>query len=872
MSAMQERLPVLERVEQIRSALQTAGAAVLVAPPGTGKTTGVPPELLSEPWLGSQKILVLEPRRLAARMAATRMAKTHDEPVGRTFGYSVRGSSKRSSETLVEVVTEGLFLRRLQNDPTLDGVGAVLFDEFHERSLDSDLGLALLLDTRAALRPDLRILVMSATIEAEPVARLIGAPIVSAEARLYQVETRYRPGSIHVPLHERVRDVVAEALRADEGDILVFLPGRPEIRRTRRALEAAGIATSSDTPSGPRVVELHGSLSIDEQQQAISADPRGRRRVVLSTSLAETSITVAGVRVVVDAGRRRTLSVDAGSGLPSLVTVPVSLAGADQRRGRAGRTAPGVAYRLWAESDNRHRPVADTPEICRSDLATLVLQLRTWGVADPSDLSWLDAPPPAALKLADELLAQLHAVNPSGGLTKRGRLLAEIGFHPRLASVIAEGILRSTGDLAAEIAAVLETARSGEIDVTERVRSLRNSRREQVSDELKQSLRQWRKSVTELESTRAGFAVGTDAPEKTTGVGPAATRRRQKVLGSSADQAQDVSGLDTSVAALMLAAFPDRVARRRTSDRADDRGRKRHVFHLRSGGEAFVADGHQLGKYRWIVAAELDAASGALHLGCGLPDELVHSALADDFATEESVEWNRRERSLEATVRTRLGQISFDPRPLKNPSPESLRVALLDALADSGPAVFGRLDEATRLRARVALVRSNSNPEDWPDFSDVALTESLPGWLGDRIDRLRTAADLDRLDIRATLLDQLTWHRRSRLDELTPPEWTLANGRRVRLRYGEVNGDPATVLASVKLRDVIGTDEHPTVMDGKVRVVVELLSPAGRPVQRTTDLPGFWRGSYASVRSELRGRYPKHPWPEEPWKPLPKRR
>ncbi|HTN99057.1 MAG TPA: ATP-dependent helicase HrpB [Microthrixaceae bacterium] len=835
-------LPVYEVLDQLRAALHSPGAAVLIAPPGTGKTTGVPPELIDSPWLGGQKILVLEPRRLAARVAASRMAATHGESVGGVFGYSVRGSSKRSGRTRVEVVTEGLFIRRLQNDPSLEGVGAVLLDEFHERSLDSDLALALLLDSRAALRPDLRILVMSATLDAEPVAELIRGPVIRAESPMFPVETRYRPASIHVPLNERVRDVIVESLRNDRGDVLVFLPGKPEIGRTRRALSDGSMAKFDDV----QVVELHGSLSVEDQELAISSDPEGRRRVVLSTSLAETSITVEGVRVVIDAGRRRSVSVDSNSGLPGLVTGPVSRAGADQRRGRAGRTAPGVAYRLWSENDNRHRPAADRPEILRSDLAALVLQLRSWGVGDPGDLAWLDPPPAAALERAGELLELLGAIDSAGHLTPRGRRLSEIGFHPRLASVIAEGVDCSSGELAAELAAILETARSGEIDLLERVRLLRDdSRARRLHGDLRQALRQWRAAVPS-----SAAASTADARAKDT----------------------SASDLEIDIARLMLAGFPDRVARRRDVDRVDERGRSKAVFHLRSGGEVLIPDGHELEKSRWIVAADLDASSGALHLGTAIPDDLVRSLVAKGFQTEETVEWNRQERSIESTVRTRLGQITFDTRPLKNPSPEKLRYALLAALADVGPQVLGRLGEADRLRARVALVRQSGDSDNWPDFSDEGLAAHLPDWLGDRISRIRTAKDLDRIDVRAALIEQLDWSCRSRLDDLTPSDWVLSNGRRVKLRYGEVDGDPATVLASVRLREAFGTDVHPTVAGTRIPVVVELLSPAGRPVQRTTDLPGFWRGSYSAVRSDLRGRYPKHPWPEEPWKPLPPRR
>lgn len=837
-------LPALDAVDELRDALRDSGAAVLVAPPGTGKTTAVPPALIGEPW-ATGRIVVLEPRRLAARAAARRMAELHGEEPGRTFGHSVRGERVVSDATRVEVVTEGLLLRRLQRDPELADVAAVVLDEFHERSADSDLALALLLDARASLRPDLRLLVMSATLDPAPVAALLAdggdpAPVVEVTAPLHPVEVRYRPGSVHDRLEDRVAVVVAEALRTDPGDVLVFLPGRPEIRRTRRALERLG------TVDDVVVRELHGSLPPAEQDDVVRPDPHGRRRVVLSTSLAETSITVPGVRVVVDAGRRRTVRTDPATGLPSMVTTWVSRAGAAQRSGRAGRTAPGVAYRLWAEADERHQPAADTPEVLAGDLAELALQVRAWGVADPASLRWLDPPPEPALGRATELLERLGAIDRDGHLTALGRELADIGFHPRLAAVAAEGRRAGLVDLAADVLAVLETARSGEVDVAERVRHLREGA--EATGDLRRTAREWR-------GTLGGGRGGRNGDGRD---------------GRARGAAPEVD--DGTVGRLLLAGHPDRIARRRPGTRDEGPRGALAAYHLRSGGEVSIPADHPLARAEWLVVVDLDArsddpgATGRAHLAAAL-DPATVGALAEEQAEHRDlVRWDAARGEVVAVRRKVLGAITLDEVPLRDVDPEDLAGALGEALRDRGPALFRRVREAEGLRARVECLRAAGIDEggQWPDLSDRGLVSIAQGWLA----AVRDPAELDRFDVRGALEATLGHQRLAQLDRLAPTHWVTTAGRRVPLRYGEVDGEPGTVLASVQVRDAIGTDEHPTVAGGRLPVTVELLSPAGRPVQRTTDLPGFWRGSYASVRAELRGRYPKHPWPERPWEPL----
>lgn len=837
-------LPVLGVVDDLMAALDAPGAAVLVAPPGTGKTTGVPPLLARCAWAGSGRIVVVEPRRLAVRTAAARMAEQAGEPVGGTVGSSVRGERRVGPTTRIEVVTEGLFLRRIQSDPTLEGVAAVLLDEFHERSADIDLALALTADARASIRPDLRLVVMSATIDPVPIAALLGGdgppvPVVTATAPMFPIDTRYRPGSAHDPLEQRVAAVVRESLRDDPGDVLVFLPGRAEIRRTDRAL-------SSGPPlaEGVELAELHGSLAPAEQEHVVRPAEPGRRRVILSTSIAETSITVPGVRVVVDAGRRRTVRVDPHTGLPALRTGPVSRAGADQRRGRAGRVAPGVAYRLWAKEDERHRPASDQPEMLDGDLAALVLQLRAWGVQDPGELGWLDPPPAESVDRAVGLLTDLGAIDRDGRLSPRGRALAEIGFHPRLAAVALEGRTRGVAGLAADVIAVLETSRSGPIDLVERVRSLR---RGDASGDVEHARRLWRRSL--------GVSDG-----------------RKDSDGPSAGD----DTLDVEVARLVLAGYADRLARRRDAPRTDDRGRTSEVFHLRSGGEVAVAPDDPLARSRWLVVVDLDAGApgrpGRIHLAVPLQEGTGAEIVDPLVERADVVEWDPRRGDVVAERRRRLGAITLGAEPLRTPDADAVRAALADGVRIAGPSLLARLGEADGLRRRVAWLRATRPDDGWPDWSDEALGHDAADWLAPHLVRARRVSDLAKVDVRSALTSQLDWPRQRSIDELAPTHWTTASGRRVTLRYGEVDGEPATVVASVAVRDLLGTDTHPTIGVDRRPVTVELLSPAGRPVQRTTDLPGFWRGSYAEVRAELRGRYPKHPWPERPWEPQPPRR
>jgi ATP-dependent helicase HrpB len=833
--------PALGAIGPLREALDGRGVAVLVAPPGTGKTTAVPLALLDAPWAGGGRILLTEPRRLAVRAAARRMASVRGDDIGQSVGYAVRGESRRSPRTLIEVVTEGLALRRLQADPSLPGVGAVLVDEVHERSLDVDLLLAFLVEVRASLREDLRVLVMSATVEPGPLAGLLGggdgpAPVIEVGAATHSVRTVYRPGSARDAVEDRVADVVAEALATDPGDILAFLPGRAEIRRTAAALARRPLA------GDPIVLQLHGSVPADEQDDVLAPARDGRRRVVLATSIAETSLTVPGVRVVIDSGRRRTVRVDPSTSLPALVTVPVGRSGADQRRGRAGRTAPGVAYRLWSANDERHRPPDDLPAVLREDLSGLVLQAAEWG-SDPRDLPWWDPLPGHAVDRARGFLVDLGAVDGDGRITARGRRLARLGGHPRVAATALAGLDAGVPRLGAAVAAVLESGSPGP-DVTETVAEALAGRGD---DATRQALRVW---------TRALDRIGADETD-----GPT--------------EPPHTDPLDTAlVAALVLAGSPDRVARRRSGTRSDDRGRTWAVHQLRGGGEVATSAEGPLGRCEWLVVLDLDAgarvagAAGRLHAAVPVDGSVVLDRLASSVGWEGEVRWDRRARDVIARRRRRLGAIVLEEVPWTDPPADEVAAAAAEGLTESGLAALGRLGEADELRARVACLRNAGDGlpgAPWPDWSDETLLATASTWLPPHISTVPSRRGPGGVDVVSALRSTLRWDQAAALDQLAPTHWTLPSGRRVRLRYGALDGDAASVVAIARLQDLLGVDDHPTVAAGRVRVTVELRSPANRPVQRTTDLPGFWRGSYAAVRSELRGRYPRHAWPERPW-------
>mgnify|MGYP001819556625 CR=1 FL=1 len=816
-------LPVEALLPQLRHTLAHSNNAVLQAPPGAGKTTRVPLALLDADWLGGRKILLLEPRRLAARAAARFMARSLGEPVGATVGYRVRLDSRVGLGTRIEVVTEGVLTRLLQADPALEQVGLVVFDEFHERSLQADIGLALCLDSQSALREDLRILVMSATLDGAAVARLLGdAPLLTSAGRSYPVAMHYRPPATprtpagHLS-YESVVQVVHEALRVEAGSVRVFLPGTGEIRRLETALQAAGLAADV------RVVPLYGQLDARTQDAAIQPPPAGIRKVVLATAIAETSLTIEGIRVVIDAGLMRQSAFDPNTGLTRLVTRCVSRASAEQRCGRAGRLQPGVCYRLWPE--HQHLLAHTTPEIREADLAPLVLELAHWGVRDAARLAWLDIPPAAHVAQAGMLLQRLGALDSAGRSTAHGAAMLQLGTHPRLAHMMLYGAELGYGALACELAALL-----GERDPLQGMR-------ERDTD-----------VVLRLELLR-GIKV---APEAGRGLlqrirsAAAHWQRQLQVVVAPADHADlDMAGV------LLACAYPDRIARRR-------QGGDNH-FLLSSGRGARFAAAEPLAAEDYLVCAHLDGQREArifLAARIEYPQLLeYHGALVSE---RTRVGWDARARAVQARRQQCLGELVLRDEPWKDADPQQVQSALLEGIRASGPACLPWNEAVRQLQARLTFMHRLA-PRDWPDVSDATLMATLEDWLAPYLHNMSRLTHLDKLDLRAILLARLTWDRQRQLDELAPSHLQVPSGSRIRLDYGA----EVPVLA-VRLQEMFGLADTPRVAGGQVPVLLHLLSPARRPVQVTSDLSAFWRGSYHEVRKELKGRYPKHHWPDDP--------
>ena len=831
-------LPIEPALPAIRAALQECTALVLQAPPGAGKTTRTPLALLDEPWLAGQTILVLEPRRLAARTAAMRMAGLLGEPVGQTVGYRVRFDHQISRQTRIEVVTEGILTRRLQHDPALEGVGLVLFDEFHERSLHADLALALCLDSQNNLRTDLRLLVMSATLDGAAVARLLGdAPIVSSEGRSWPVACHYLPCDVHRLDLTVVVQAIMSALARHDGDVLVFLPGGGEIRQTLRRLEIA--VASSELA----LVALYGDLPGEAQQRAIQPDRSGRRKVVLATAIAETSLTIEGVTVVVDAGWSRAPRFDPRSGLTRLETVRVSADAAEQRAGRAGRLGPGTCYRLWSEAAHSRLRPRRVPEILEVDLAALALELANWGVNEPATLAWLDPPPPGALAQARALLTDLEALDGQGRITPVGRTLAELPTHPRLAHLLRRGVELGQGSLAADIAALLEERDllrgdhpSGS-DLTARLAALSAFRCEGRS-----GAQRW----------AADPAVCARIEQ--------IARRWRELLKIAA--APEPSPDPTMVGLLLALAYPDRIARRREG--SADR------YQLANGRGVRLAVDDPLNGNDWLVAAQLDAGLSEGRIWLAAPAALadLENHLAARISAVGEVAWDERQAAVIARRERRLGALVLSSETLPDADPALLRQAMRVGVRQMG---LDRLPWTRDLRdwqARVLALRHWFPDEGWPEVADDWLTEHLAEWLEPWLDGITRREHLPRLDLAAALQSVLDGRLRPRLNELAPTHLTVPSGSRIRLQYppGE-----APVLA-VKLQEVFGLADTPRIAGGRVAVILHLLSPAQRPIQVTQDLRGFWERTYAEVKKELKGRYPKHPWPDDPWNATPTRR
>ncbi len=799
-------LPIEDILPDLQTALRQSNAAVLVAPPGAGKTTLVPLRLLDAPWLAGGKIIVLEPRRLAARAAAERMAKTLGEQVGQTVGYRVRLQSKVSASTRIEVVTEGVFNRMILGDPTMADIGCVIFDEFHERSLDADLGLALARDAQSVLRPDLRILVMSATLDGAAVARLLdSARVIESLGRAHPVTTHYLGRDDRYRLEDAAVRAVERALAAETGSLLVFLPGQGEIRRTAERL--------AERVADPKVwiTPLYGALDPAEQDRAISPAPPGIRKVVLATSIAETSLTIEGVRVVIDCGLSRVSRFDPASGLSRLTTVRVSRAAADQRRGRAGRTGPGVAYRLWDEAQTRGLPAFADPEILDADLSGLALDLARWGAKDASALTFLDPPPAVAFSEARALLGRLGALTPAGVLTAHGTALAEFPLAPRLAHMVLKAAETGQAGRAAQIAALIsEHNLSGrDTDLRLRLESFDRDRSPRARDA---------RALAERWTSLAG-RPGATAP--------------------------------LADGALLALAYPERIAKARGP---------LGEFQLVSGRGAYLEPTDALAREKWLAVAEMGIGDrrDRILLAAPLDEAVLANLFQDQIQTEDRLEESGGGR-LRVVHISRLGRLTLREQIIENPDPTLIAAALADRVRAQGVGGLPWGLGAQTLRSRVAFLRDLGEGA-WPDLSDDALRDRLDEWLSPLLGRLRSLRDIKPEALETALKALITWDQQRAMETLLPARWTAPTGNSFAIDYAALSGP----RVDVRVQEVFGLSEHPTIAGGRVPITFALLSPGHKPLQTTSDLPGFWRGSWKDVRADMRGRYPKHVWPEDP--------
>jgi ATP-dependent helicase HrpB len=810
-------LPIDTALGKLADTLATRSTAVLVAPPGAGKTTRVPLALLDEPWARNKKIIVLEPRRIAARASAERMAQTLGERVGETVGYRVRFGSKVSRATRIEVVTEGIFSRQILDDSELSGVAAVLFDEFHERSLDADLGLALARDAQQGLREDLRLLVMSATLDGARVAKLLGdAPLVQSEGRAFPVETRYLGRKVDVPLERQMAEAIATALRADGGSVLAFLPGAAEIRRTQGLLE------ERIQNAGIEIVPLFGALDASVQDRAIAPAPKGQRKIVLATSIAETSLTIEGVRIVVDSGMARVPRYEPDIGLTRLETVRASRAAVDQRRGRAGRTEPGICYRLWDEPQTASLAAYTQPEMLSADLSSLVLDLAQWGVSDASGLAFLDPPPAPAWNEARALLRELGALDADGRITAKGNSLRALALPPRLARMIVDSAHLGAGRQAAEIAAVLtERGLGGDsVDLDHRLDQFRRDRSQRAA------------SARDLARRWASQAAPSKASERD-------------------------ESLSTGV--MLAFAFPDRVARNRGNG----------SFVLANGRGAAIESASSLARAPYIAVGELTgtAASGRILLAAPITQDEIEMRFGEQIESVEEVSFDRGAMALRSRRKRTLHAITLAEAPMAfSPSADSARV-LADGLIASGLDKLPWSKHLKQWRDRVMFLRK-AEGDSWPNLSDEALASEREAWLAPVLHDKTSLKELSAGDLSDALMALLPWELRARLDREAPTHFEAPTGSQLAIDYEAEQGP----TIAVRLQELFGLNTHPSIARGAVPLVLELLSPAQRPVQVTRDLPGFWRGSYAAVRADLRGRYPRHPWPEDPAAAVPTRR
>ncbi len=809
-------LPIDTAIPALCASLARQNAAVLVAPPGAGKTTRVPLVLAAEDWAKNRKIIVLEPRRLAARGAAERMASTLGEKVGETIGLRARLQSRIGPQTRIEVVTEGVFARMILDDPSLEGIAAVLFDEYHERSLDADLGLALALDAQAGLREDLRILVMSATLDGARVGRLLDdAPVIESEGRAWPVETRYRSRDARAPIEDEVTRIILEALRSESGSILVFLPGQREIIRVAERLRERITDPHID------IAPLYGAMDRTAQDLAVSPALKGRRKIVLATAIAETSLTIEGVRVVIDSGLARIPRYEPDIGLTRLETARVSRAAADQRRGRAGRTEPGVCYRLWEEAATGAMEAYAKPEILTADLSPMLLDLAQWGVRDPSTLTWLDPPPGAAVTEARKLLRGLEALDAEGAITGTGRAIRSLALPPRLARMVIEAAKTGSAQLAAEIAAALvERGIGGDAaDVSERVDRFRRDRSQRAT------------SMRQLAGNWASAA------------------------GREVKVAQD-KNIDVHQSGSLLAlAYPDRIAKARG---------KLGEFLMVNGRAAALEAHDRLAREPWLAIAEIAGRAGGARILAAAPISLdeIETIAAQDIENRDEILFDRTSASVKSRRIRRFGALVLNEQPQGVSGPEAARI-LAEGIAALGIERLPWTKAQKQFRDRImflhkANMTAQENP--WPDLSAQALVQTAAEWLAPFLEGRSSLNAISTEDLDDALKTLVPWELSRRLEEEAPTHFEAPTGSHIALDY-EAEGGP--VLA-IRVQELFGLSVHPAIAGGRVPLTLHLLSPAHRPIQITRDLPGFWKGSWSAVKTEMKGRYPRHVWPDDP--------
>ncbi|MEW5838013.1 MAG: ATP-dependent helicase HrpB [Pseudomonadota bacterium] len=831
-------LPIVEVLPKVLTQLAQNTRLVLEAAPGAGKSSLVPLALLGQAWLGASRILMLEPRRVAARATAERMAALLGESVGATVGYQMRMERRLSSGTRILVVTEGVLTRMLQDDPALEGVGAVIFDEFHERSLQADLGLALCLQAQQTLRDELRVLIMSATLQGELLAQRLDAALVQSEGRMFPVEVRYCPPARHAALETQVVALVRRALEESSADVLVFLPGKREIQRTHDALAACSL-------SAVQVLPLHGEMDVKAQHAALTRRD-DQRRIILATNIAETSLTIEGVQAVVDAGLVRVAQFDPASGMTRLVTQKISHANAEQRRGRAGRLASGLCYRLWSESEHLALPPQAEAEIRRADMLPLALELALWG-AQADELFWLDAPQSAALAQAGQLLQALGAVDGSGRITSYGRELAAMPLHPRLAHVLLQGVALGCADLACEVAALLSE------------RELLRGAEVRFHTELALRLEVLRRGRAALAGMRADLAVDEAALAQARRVAEDLRRRLPKsAFNAGLDE-------DEAVGVLVALAYPERLAK------ASGEGR-----FVMAGGRAAQLDRlDALSNKAWLAIAhvalhEAQAGNARVFLAAPIAQQAVERHFARQIVAEERVEWDVRSAAVEASRQRRLGALVLEEKALAQPESGAVQKALLQGIRLAGWDALSWQERHVQWRGRVALLR-HVQGESWPDVAEDALLATLESWLAPALQGMSRLAHLERVDLDAALRGMLVWSQASTLERLAPTHIEVPSGSRVALDYAPLLAGAGEPILAVKLQELFGLTQTPCIVDGRVPLLIHLLSPAQKPLAVTQDLASFWRGAYQDVRKDMRGRYPKHPWPEDPFSMPPTR-